>query len=220
MAAWIDCTRTVRPGMITWPGDPPPTLTRVHSIAAGDRTNLTALTAGTHVGTHIDAPRHVFEEGDAVDAIPLDPLCGPALVVHVTEPRDVAVPDVADQPIRSGDRVLFRTANEELWGRGRFVRDYYALSVDAARFLVKRHVALVGIDYLSIDHFDASDMPVHRALLSAGVVIVEGLDLSAVEPGRYEMVALPLKLAGADGAPARVILRPSPPTRPIHAAER
>ncbi len=188
----IDVSVPVWPGMITYPGDPKVRLERVSSIADGDVANLSRLDLGVHSGTHVDAPLHFIEGAPGVEALPLDVLVGPCVVVDGLEPA--AVP-------RGAERVLFKTPNSRLWEREEFSEDFVKLDGQAARALVERGVRLVGIDYLSI-----GDEEAHHVLLEAGVVVVEGLDLREVEPGEYRLVCAPLKLEGAEGAPARVLL--------------
>jgi len=188
----IDVSVLVRPGMITYPGDPEVRLERVSSIADGDRVNLSRLDLGVHSGTHVDAPLHFVEGAPSVEALPLDVLVGPCVVVDGLRPA--AVPQGAE-------RVLFKTPNSRLWERDEFSEDFVGLDGQAAQALVERGVRLVGIDYLSI-----GDEEAHHVLLEAGVVAVEGLDLREVEPGEYRLVCAPLKLVGAEGAPARVLL--------------
>ena len=188
----IDVSVPVRPGMITYPGDPEVHLERVSSIADGDVVNLSRLDLGVHSGTHVDAPLHFLAGGAAVETLPLDVLVGPCVVVEGLDAA--AVPAGAE-------RVLFKTPNSRLWEREEFSEDFVALDAEAARALVAAGVRLVGIDYLSI-----GDEEAHRILLGAGVVVVEGLDLREVEPGEYRLVCAPLKLVGAEGAPARVLL--------------
>jgi arylformamidase len=188
----IDVSVPVRPGMITYPGDPEVRLERVSSIADGDVVNLSRLDLGVHSGTHVDAPLHFLEGGAAVETLPLDVLVGPCVVVEGLS--IAAVPAGAE-------RVLFKTPNSRLWEREQFSEDFVALDGEAAQALVERGVRLVGIDYLSI-----GDEEAHHVLLGAGVVAVEGLDVREVEPGKYGLVCAPLKLVGAEGAPARVLL--------------
>jgi arylformamidase len=188
----IDVSVPVRPGMITYPGDPEVRLERVSSIADGDVANLSRLDLGVHSGTHVDAPLHFVDGGASVEKLPLDVLVGPGVVVEGLDPA--AVPAGAE-------RVLFKTPNSRLWERDEFAEDFVALDGEAARALVAGGVRLVGIDYLSI-----GDEEAHRILLGAGVVAVEGLDLREIEPGEYRLVCAPLKLVGAEGAPARVLL--------------
>jgi arylformamidase len=201
----IDVTVPIREGMVTYPGDPV-VQTQLHSaIGRGDDVNLTRLDFGVHSGTHIDAPVHFLEGCHGVDAWPLDALVGPAAVVYARAVEGVldretleglAIPDVP--------RLLFRTSNSELWERSTFAHDFVHFVGSGAEVLVERGVRLVGIDYLSIGDEDA-----HKVLLGAGIVVVEGLDLRQAGPGEYELLCLPMKIEGADGAPARVVLRRS-----------
>jgi len=188
----VDVSVPVRPGMIVYPGDPEVRLERVSSIEDGDGFNLSRLDLGVHSGTHVDAPLHFLADGAAVETLPLDVLVGPCVVVDGLDAA--AVP-------RGAERVLFKTQNGRLWERDEFTEDFAELDGEAAQALVAAGVRLVGIDYLSI-----GDEEAHRILLGAGVIAVEGLDLREVEPGEYRLVCAPLKLEGAEGAPARVLL--------------
>jgi arylformamidase len=192
---------------LVFPGDPEIHVSAHLSLARGDPANVSALALGSHTGTHIDAPRHFLRDGAPVDAIPLERLIGPALVLDI--PRDVIA--IGATQLRSRDlqgirRVLFRTRNSPLLENPQFTPEYAALALDGAEYLLRRGVELVGIDYLSIERFGSEDHPVHRMLLQREVVIVEGLALSQVPEGRYQFICLPLRLSGLDGAPARAVL--------------
>jgi arylformamidase len=190
MVEIIDVSVPIRPGMVTYPGDPTVTLERVRSIAGGDGYNLSRLDFGVHSGTHVDAPIHFVDGAAAAESLPLDVLVGPCAVVEgIRVPPGVV-------------RVLFKTANSELWARKTFAEEFESIDGATAQALVDSGVRLVGIDYLSI-----GDEQAHQILLGAGVVSIEGLDLRGVEPGEYELICAPLKLMGSDGAPARVFLR-------------
>jgi arylformamidase len=179
----------------------------VAQLARGDGVNVSRITLGSHSGTHLDAPRHFFARGTAVDALDLEILLGPARVCAVMSPTHITADDLRALQLEGSRRVLFKTTNAALWDMPGFQSNYVALTASAARLLVELGVALVGIDYLSIDAFERQDFPAHRILLGAGVLILEGLDLRAVPPGEYELIALPLLLQAGDGAPARVLLR-------------
>jgi arylformamidase len=191
-----------------YPGDPPVELRRILSLASGDVANVSHLSCGTHTGTHIDPPSHFLADGMTLDELPLDVLLGPCRVVDAGE---VAVIDralVEGAGLDGVERVLFKTRNSRFWHERReFAKDYVYLAPEAAHALVAGGARLVGIDYLSIERPDFERPETHLALLERGVVIVEGLDLSAVEAGTYELICLPLRIRGGDGAPARVILR-------------
>jgi arylformamidase len=206
-AAWIDVTVPVRHEMVHWPGNPPVQLVRTADVKKGDPATLSLLSLGVHTGTHVDAPIHFLADGAGVDAVPLEALIGEVRVLAIRDPHSIGAAELRGFDPREGERLLFKTRNSgRQWGTAAFLTDFVFLSLEAARLLAERRVRTVGIDYLSIAGMDEG-VPTHVALLQAGVCIVEGLDLSAVEPGAYDMVCLPLRLAGADGAPARVLLR-------------
>ena len=206
---WLDISAQVAAGMATFEGDPEVRIELVKSLARGDVCNLTRIEMGAHSGTHIDAPVHFVEGGASSEGIPLDAVLGPAWVVDGRRQRAaITAEDLERLDIPIGEvRILFRTSNSELWGRPGFQRGFVGLDATAATALVRRGAVLVGIDYLSIAPF-GDPTPTHRALLGAGVVVLEGLDLRAVEPGPYELVCLPLRIVGSDGAPARALLKP------------
>jgi arylformamidase len=204
--AWIDVTVPVRSGMVHWPGNPSVEIERTEDLARGDPATVSRLSLGVHTGTHVDAPVHFIADGAGIDAVPLADLIGPVRVLGVQDSKSIGVAELRGFEPRAGERLLFRTRNSQRWSEPDFAADFVYLSLEGARFLVERKVRTVGIDYLSIAGMDEG-VPTHRALLGAGVCIIEGLDLSKVEPGSYEMLCLPLRLAGADGAPARVVLR-------------
>lgn len=193
----LDVSVPLREGMVTYPGDPAVRLERAASIADGSPVNLTRIDFGLHSGTHVDAPVHFLDDATGIDEVPLDALIGPCDVVEVP---DLTRDSVARAP-EGAERVLFKTPNSELWASDEFAEDFARLDGAAARLLVERGLRLVGVDYLSV-----GDEEAHHALLGAGVVPVEGLDLRGVEPGPYELVCLPIRVVGADGAPARAVL--------------
>jgi arylformamidase len=205
-----DVTAPLREDLPTWPGEEGLRRRVVKDLAKGDSSTVSHLSLGAHTGTHIDAPVHFIDGGTGIDALALDALVGPALVAGLEELQgpitagdlEAAVPDGAE-------RLLLKTRNSG-WSASdtSFRQDFVALDPSAAEWCVSHDVRLVGIDYLSIEPFGSGRQghPVHRALLGAGVVIVEGLDLAATDPGRYVVAALPLAVPGSDGAPARVVL--------------
>ncbi len=198
-----DISVPVRPGMVTYEGDPDVHLERAFSIADGAAANISRLDFGVHTGTHVDAPVHFIDGAPGAEALPLDVLVGPAHVVDAT-----VVAGALDEKALRGlglpegaERLIFKTQNSRLWELHEFSHDFVRLSGGGARHLIARGVRLVGIDYLSVGDQDA-----HHELLGAGVVPVEGLDLRGVEPGEYHLACLPLRLVGSDGAPARAVL--------------
>ncbi|MCL4515006.1 MAG: cyclase family protein [Firmicutes bacterium] len=207
----IDVTVAIEPGMPVFPGDPPVQLRPALRIAAGDVANVSFIYFGSHTGTHVDPPCHFIEGGKTVDELDVEMLLGPAYVCDCRKAGgQVTAKDLAQAGIPAGaSRVLIRTRNSELWGRG-FTPDFTELSSAAADWLVERGFRLVGFDYLSVERGEDRNYPVHRKLLGDGVIILEGLNLAAVAPGRmYQMACLPLRIKGGDGAPARVVLTPS-----------
>ena len=203
-----DITLTISPNLPTWPGDPGIEVERVEKIEDGSNANVSRIDMGVHTGTHVDAPFHFLQEGITVDQIDISLLTGRAYVLHLPE-VDVITASVLENaqiPPRTR-RVLFKTRNSEYWAREDpdFQTDFVGLSDDGAKYLVRRGVKLVGVDYLSVAPYKKS-RPTHEKLLEAGVVIVEGLNLTEVSQGRYTLYCLPLKIAGSDGAPARAIL--------------
>ncbi len=207
MTDWIDITRSLSESTLVWPGD----LSfrrQVIAFEQGDGGPVTSeIHCSAHTGTHVDAPRHLLPSGRDVSELPLSALCGPATVVDLAESRDVTAEDLAAAAIPQGDRVLLRTPSRHAWHTGVFHADYSALTVDAAHWLLAHNVPLLGVDAPSVDPFDADPLEVHRILLSGGIVILEGVDLDRVPAGRYELIALPLKIVGGDGSPARAVLR-------------
>jgi arylformamidase len=205
----LDISLPVSSELPVWPGDPAIVLERYRSIGRGSSSNDSRLACSVHAGTHVDAPAHFFEKGATVEQLPLDILIGPALVAELPE-TDVITPDILNALAIPPEttRLLFKTKNSALWAETnpRFNPDYAALSAEAARWMVRKGFRLVGIDYLSIQKFDDPEPFTHSILLAAGLVIVEGLDLQNINPGSYQLICLPLKLSGSDGAPARVVL--------------
>lgn len=204
----VDVSVSLQPGLATYPGNPEFELQPVKRVAAGASSNVSRLILGTHTGTHVDAPRHFFDEGAGVDGLPLDLLIGRARVIDLPFRGGITERHLADAGLREDLRVLLRTPNSALWNTSDgFHQDYSHLTEEGARYLVEQGVKVVGIDYLSVEQFKKPGAPAHRALLGENVVIIEGLNLSDAEAGAYEMYCLPLRVAGADGAPARVVLK-------------
>ena len=197
-----DISVPVRPGMHVWPGDPAVRLERHATIADGADANVSKLELGVHTGTHVDAPLHFIDGAPGTESLALEVLVGQATVVdamNAQQPLDEA--ELTTLGLPEADRVLLKTSNSSLWALPQFTSDFVALNGSGARYLIDRGVRLIGIDYLSI-----GDVEAHQELLGAGIVALEGLDLREVEPGSYELVCLPLRLEGSDGAPARAIL--------------
>lgn len=194
--------------MVHWPGDPAFHIERAEDQARGDTATVSKMTLGVHTGTHMDAPLHYIQKGTTIDEIPLDTCVGRARVIRIRDSNSIKTGELEEHLITSGERILFKTANSDhVWSTDKFYEDFVYIAQDAARYLAQNGVRCVGVDYLSVGGFRKDGTETHLALLQAGVWIIEGLNLSGVEPGEYELVCLPLKLIGAEGAPARAVLR-------------
>ena len=203
---YYDISLNLSPDTVRWVVAPPMEVHERRRMSRGDDANATALTVSCHAGTHVDAPFHFLPDGAGIDAMPLERFVGPALVHAVDADRYITAEHVKEIPLDGATRVLFKTRNSQLLKRREFEPNFVAFSVEAARALVGRGVQLVGLDYLSVAHAD-QQVQVHRAFLDHGVVLLEGVDLSEIAPGRYELMCFPLRLRGLDGAPCRAVLR-------------
>lgn len=210
MSELIDISVQIDDDLPTWPGSPGFDLHAVQRIEDGAEANVSRLDCGMHTGTHIDAPRHFVQNGASVEKIPLEATVGPAVVVRIPDSVRTITAKTLDEiaPSKNMDRILFKTFNSNLWREhgSIFQTEYTALAPDAAKWLIERGVCCVGIDYLSVQHFN--DGPeTHQILLNEEVVIIEGLNLTNVSPGPYHLLCMPLKIADAEAAPARAALR-------------
>lgn len=205
----IDISVPIDSNLATYPGNTPFSLEAIKRRANGDSSNVSTLHMSAHSGTHVDAPRHFFDEGGGVESLPLEMLCGRARVVELTTRRSVTAEDLAGFDLREDVRLLLKTHNSRLWGTPEFHQEFIGVTEGAARFLVDHGVKVLGVDYLSVEQYKTPGAPAHHVLLGAGTIVIEGLNLRDVEPGTFEMFCLPLAVVGADGAPARVILRRS-----------
>jgi len=207
---WIDISVPLRDSMVYWPSDPPVSIKRVKDIEQGDTANLSVISMGAHSGTHVDAPIHFVKKGKGVDNIPLDTVVGRARVIEIKDSESITPEELVRHRIRRGERILFKTENSShVWQKDEFVEDFVFISDAAADLLVDRGVRLIGIDYLSVGSFKHGGSYVHKTLLSGGIWIIEGLNLSNVTPGKYDLICLPLRIVAGDGAPARAILKPA-----------
>jgi len=205
-----DVTLTLSDTLPVWPGDPSIEIKQVSFISKGDDCNVSHLKTSVHAGTHLDAPKHFLDGAKSIDELDLAAMLGPAQVIQV----DDQVKNVTAKMLESASlpastqRILIKSANSKLWEalNPKFNKDFVALSMDAAVWLVAKGIKLVGLDYLSIAPF-GEGKEIHQTLLKAGIILVEGLNLTDIDPGFYELICLPLKLKGSDGSPARVVLR-------------
>jgi arylformamidase len=202
-----DVSVPIRSGGLVYPGNPEIEIALQQAVAQGAGANVSFIRFGSHTGTHADAARHFFDDGQTVDRIPLERLIGPALLLRFPDDlRAVGSTDLQKHDLKGHKRVLLRTRNSALLSQKEFVPDYTYLAPDGAQYLVDKGVELVGIDYLSIEQFHSGHHKTHRTLLERSVVILEGLDLSVPAPGEYQLICLPLRIEGGDGAPARAVL--------------
>jgi len=205
----IDVSVPLDPNTPTYPGNTVFALEGIKRIARGDSSNVSTLHMSAHAGTHIDAPRHFFENAPASESLPLEMLFGRTRVAEVRSRKGIDAGDLAALNLSEDIRVLFKTVNSKYWGTAEFHTDYVGVTEAGARYLVEHGIKVVGVDYLSVEVFKQPGAPAHHALLGGGVIVIEGLNLRDVEPGMYDMYCLPLSIVGSDGAPARVVLRRS-----------
>jgi arylformamidase len=203
-----DISVTLRPDMPVWPTHQPFEVGRLRDIERGDRSNVSRLALTAHTGTHVDAPLHFISAAKSAEALDLNVLVGPTRVAEALAATVIDAPLLDSLVLPAGvERLLLHTRNSELWARGEssFRDDYVALDASGAQWIVDHGVRLVGVDYLSVATYKDTVTP-HLILLGAGVIPVEGLNLTGIEAGEYQFVCLPLKLVGSDGAPCRAIL--------------
>jgi len=210
MPRYYDISLNLSAETVRWVTSPPFELLERRRMSRGEHNNTSALSMSVHAGTHLDAPFHFVPDGATIDSLPLEIFCGPALVHALDAERLITEKHVDAIDLGGETRVLFKTRNSQLLKKPDFNPDFVAFSVEAARALVARGVVLVGLDYLSVAHAGDAQVPVHRAFLDNGVVLLEGVDLSAIAPGRYELICFPIRLHGSDGAPCRAVLRDLP----------
>lgn len=207
-AEWIDITIPIKSGMVHWPGDPSVRIKRKLDMNRGGKCNVSFLSMGSHAGTHMDPPLHFIHSGTSLDRMPLQISIGPARVIRIRNPKQVTADELRLHQIQPGERILFKTRNSErVWKTDSFIKDFVFISEEAAKYLALKKICLVGIDYLSVGGFFENGDRIHQILLRSGVWILEGINLSSVREGKYELVCLPLKIQNSDGAPSRALLR-------------
>ena len=203
---WIDISTSLKSGMVHWPGDPAVSIKRVLNINKGDDCNVSRLSIGSHTGTHMDAPLHFLRNGKGLDQMPLDATIGPARIIEIKDQESIKAEELTTHKIQRGERILFKTINSRYRKSNKFRKNFIYIAQDGARYLVRKQICEDGIDYLSVGGFYKDSLETHRALLRAGIWIIEGLNLSKVKAGKYDLVCLPLKILNSDGAPARAVL--------------
>jgi len=206
MRTFYDISMPIYQGMLSWPSDPDVTIIPFKEIAAGKSSNVSAINMGSHSGTHLDPPVHFFPGGATVDTLSFDAMLGEAVVVALDVEKEIGRAELEALNLNGVERILFKTRNSELIRAETFNKGFIHLTKAGAQYLAKSGVKLVGIDYLSIDGYGDKEAPVHHTLLSQNIVILESIDLSAVEPDRYQLICLPLRLAKGNGGPARAVL--------------
>lgn len=210
-SAWIDISIPLKDKMIHWPSDPVPRIQRLKDRDKGDPVSLMELQIIDHVGTHIDAPLHFIAGGKTIDKMPLNATIGRARVIEIKNPKAITLKELAPYNLRRGERILFKTRNSSLYKTDEFTEDYVYFSTEVAQHLVDKHVRVVGLDYISIGTPQDRDniRDTHSILLGNGIYVIEGINLSKVKAGRYDLICLPLLLENGDAGPARAILRPA-----------
>ena len=204
---WIDVSVPIKSNMVHWPSDPSVTIKRTKNMDQGDRCNVSHLSMGSHTATHMDAPLHFLRDGKSLDQMPLAATIGEARVIEIKDPESIKPQELKKYKIRRGERILFKTRNSfRSWNLAEFDKNFVYVSKEAAAYLAKIRVQTVGVDYLSVGGFYKDGLETHHALLGAGIWIIEGMDLSKVKAGRYQLICLPLKILNSDGAPARAVL--------------
>jgi arylformamidase len=205
----IDVTVPLDANLPTYPGNTPFALEAIKRVARGDSSNVSTLHMSAHAGTHVDAPRHFFDDAPGADALPLEMLLGRTRVIEITSRVGIGADELADIDLSDDLRVLFKTSNSRLWGSPDFHQDYIGVTASGAEHLIAHGIKVVGVDYLTVEEFKKPGAPAHHVLLGGGAIVIEGLNLRDVDPGIYDMLCLPLRVVGSDGAPARVLLRKS-----------
>ena len=208
---WIDVSVGLHDGMVHWPDNPPVQIDFAMAISKGNVCNVSKMSMGVHTGTHMDAPLHFFKDGRSIDTMPLSATLGQARIIEIHDTESIKPAELEPHNIQLGERILFKTINSsQYWQSDTFAKNFVYISHEAAQYLAQRQIQTVGVDYLSVGGFYKDGSETHHALLGAGIWIIEGLNLSAVDAGEYDLICLPLKMMGREGAPARAILRKAP----------
>ena len=201
-----DISLSLSANTVRWVTAQPFELIERKRMSRGDANNSSSIHTSAHAGTHVDAPFHFVSDGATIESLPLHLFICPARVCETEAVKQITAADIAKLNLAGELRVLFRTRNSSLLKKPEYDPGFVSFSVDGAKALVDLGVRLVGLDYLSVASADGQ-VPVHRAFLDSGVVLLEGVDLSMAPPGRYELICFPIKIAGSDGAPCRAVLR-------------
>jgi arylformamidase len=207
-AKWIDISVSIKSGMVHWPGDPDVRIRMTKDMEKGDPNNLSSMTMGSHTGTHMDGPFHFIAKGKGLDKMPFDATIGPARVLAIKDKQCIGVEELKPYKIKPDERLIFKTRNSSYWATDLFHKDFVYIPSETAKYLIDLGVKTVGIDYLSVGGWRKDGAKTHKLLLGGDVWIIEGLNLSGVKPGNYDLICLPIKILNSDGAPCRAIIRP------------
>jgi arylformamidase len=205
----IDVSVPLDASLPTYPGNTPFSLEAIKRISRGESSNVSSVHMSAHTGTHVDAPRHFFDGAPGVDQLPLEMLIGRVRVIEIRSRKGIGPDELSESDLSEDVRVLIKTSNSRLWGSPEFNPEYLGVTEAGAKHLIGHGIKVLGVDYLSVEQFKQPGAPAHHVLLGGGTIVIEGLNLRDVDPGVYEMFCLPLRIVGADGAPARVVLRQS-----------
>lgn len=205
---WIDVSVAIYSDMVHWPGDPGVKIERSQDLDKGDSHTISKLTLGSHTGTHVDAPSHFFGNGLTISDVNPETLLGNARVIQIKDAESIKAEELESYKIQKGERILFKTLNSSLWQQDSFSEEFVFITSEAASYLIECGIKVIGVDYLSVGGYKKDGGKVHKIFLQSGIWLIEGLDLSSVEPGMYQFICLPLKIRNGDGAPARVLLKP------------
>jgi len=205
---WIDVSVPLHTGMVHWPTDPPVHIERFADMNHGAVCNVSKVDMCAHVGTHMDGLNLFIQDGAPLDTVPFDAVIGPCRVIEIKDADSVQPGELRKHKLRRGERILLRTRNSRRpWWDEDFDTRFIHISKDAAQHMVERNIRTIGIDYLSVGGYERDGVECHQVLLGAGVWIIEGLNLTKVKPGKYDLICLPVKIRNSDGAPARAVLR-------------
>ena len=207
--SWIDISVPINNTMHGWPGNPPTFISMHIGTAKGDVCNVSAMALSSHAGTHMDSPFHFLHGAKTMDDLPWDAVIGECRVVEIKDQKAIKPAELKKLKLQKGERILFKTPNTaRSWKKAEFDKDFVYISKEAAQYIVDCGVQTVGVDYLSVGGFYKDGIETHHILLGAEVWIIEGLDLSKIKPGNYDLVCLPIKFDKGDGAPSRCLIRP------------
>ncbi|MCP4049842.1 MAG: cyclase family protein [bacterium] len=201
-----DVSLYIEPEMVTWPSDPKVDISLYKDLKSGDSSNVSIIKMGSHTGTHIDAPKHMDINGAGIDELDLECFYGDVTVIEIQAEKSISLNDIQDIELNNIARIIFKTSNSELFPNGIFDKNFIYLDPEAAAHLANNHIRVVGIDAPSIDGYKVAGHPTHSILFKNNIPVIELLDLRNIKPGKYRLIALPLRIRNSDGAPARVIL--------------